>query len=137
MRDVRKVWTKKVDAHYKRLVKDLRVEGLWAWRVVAGHLIEAGVPMQSGTVPVERFWNYLKTILPAGARKMSLEWFTVLMSVVFLRYNHNHFSKGACPTWARRDSLLAHHLEVLVGLSIDLTDATEAQHLEHVFNAFV
>ena len=50
--DLRKL----VQEHYKRLLKPLRLEGFWKWRTAALAITAAGVPLQNGTVSVERWW---------------------------------------------------------------------------------
>ena len=71
-------WTAKVDVHYKRLLKPFRLEGLWTWRRVAMALHEAGVPLQSGTVPVERIWSSADDMIPTKARTVTEGWFELL-----------------------------------------------------------
>ena len=48
----------KVRLHYRRLCNKTRIAGLWNWRKVALLLHEGGLPIQSGTVPVERLWSH-------------------------------------------------------------------------------
>ena len=51
------VLSPKVRLHCRRPLNPQRQEGLWNWRKVAEALHEAGVPMQTGTVAVERRCN--------------------------------------------------------------------------------
>ncbi|CAK0821586.1 unnamed protein product [Prorocentrum cordatum] len=54
-------------AHYDRLLKPLRLEGLWKWRDAALAIADAGAPLQTGAVAVERWWASLKHMMPAKA----------------------------------------------------------------------
>ena len=78
---IRSAFGAKVKAHYDRLLKPLRLEGLWRWHEIAMHILEAGVPMQTGTIPAERFWAALLEMLPAKTRNVSQEWFEMLLHV--------------------------------------------------------
>ena len=60
----KRVMTQKLKAHFKRLRDPLKLEGLWAWAEVAKALHSAGIPVLSGTLPVEMFWSALKSMLP-------------------------------------------------------------------------
>ena len=60
--------TKKVESHFVRLLKPLELEGLWAWAKVSKDLHKAGVPVLSGTLPVEMFWAGLVSMLPPQAK---------------------------------------------------------------------
>ena len=86
LRGSRTAWTKKVAAHYRRLLRPLRVEGLWAWKRVADAFRKAGIAVQSGTVPVERLWSSLLDMIPSSARLMSEEWWRLLADLAYLRY---------------------------------------------------
>lgn len=86
LRGSRTAWTKKVAAHYRRLSRPLRVEGLWAWKRVADAIRKAGIAVQSGTVPVERLWSSLLDMIPSSARLMSEEWWKLLADLAYLRY---------------------------------------------------
>ena len=115
-------WTAKVDVHYKRLLKPIRVQGLWAWRRVAMALHEAGVPLQSGTVPVERIWSSADDMIPTKARTVTEGWFELLADLIYLRHNYRHFKAQTMPTWCRGDSVLAERLEELIELTKALRD---------------
>ena len=59
--------------------------------------------------------------------------------VVFLRFNHRHFQKGALPAWTAQDATLSHRLEVMkdlcqVVLTLDIVDGEG--HLENLFEPF-
>ncbi|CAK0817381.1 unnamed protein product, partial [Prorocentrum cordatum] len=137
VRGLRSVWAAKVWAHYRRLLKPLRVEGLWAWQSAARAIRAAGVPVQSGTVPVERLWECLKGMLPRGARALSLRWFNVLSQLAFLWFNYRHYGTGCLPPRAERDALLAQRLEAVVTLGVELEDDDGLEHLKHVFAPFL
>ena len=134
---VKTCWTRKVAAHYTRLGKPLRLEGLWAWRRAALGLHEAGIPMQSGTVSVERFWALLKEMLPRGSRRMSEPWFRLLSMITFVRYTCTHFAGGKLqlPTWCHRDSLLAQRV---IGFAqcARAMESTDSEHLRALFDPF-
>ena len=126
-------------AHYRRLLKPLRLEGLWAWRSAALAMHAAGVPVQSGTVPVERLWECLKGMLPRSARTLSLRWFNMLSQLAFLRFNYRHYSSCGLPPWAEQDSLLAQRLEsaAMFAAALDDTSGTSLDHLKPLFAPFM
>jgi hypothetical protein len=107
------VFSKKVEAHYKRLEKNVRFEGMWNWSEVATGMHAAGIAMQTGTVPVERLWSSLKSMLPVEGRNMSRSWLELLLDLAFFRYNYRHFRSKTLPSWTQDDSLLASRLESL------------------------
>jgi hypothetical protein len=132
-----KVWTRKLKAHFKRLLKPLRIEGLWAVRSVSLALRRAGVPVRTGTVAVEAYWAILKGMLPGGSRKVSLRWFRVLAQISFLRYNYSVFNdKHSLPTWAERDPLLTQEMDAFVAL-LNVSSVTNADHLQPLFDPFL
>ena len=138
VKNSRKVSTKELWGHFKRLLKPLKLEGLWAWAEIATALHTAGVPVLSGTNPVEQFWAGLLHMLPAQGRCLSLRWFRVLAGIAFLRHNHRIFTKGALPSWAEGDSLLGHRLDVFTAMCEVLrADEQQADHLQAVFDPFV
>ena len=138
VRGIKSVWSKKVAAHYRRLLKPLRVEGLWNSRDISIALHDAGIPVQTGTVAVERMWTYLKDMLPRGARDMSPRWFRLLSMVAFLRFNYRHFNVGSAPGWTERDSLLAQRIESLAVFAKLLQDAEAGrEHLGMIFDPFL
>ena len=81
------VWTAKVNQHVRRLVSKRRLRGLWLWRTVALALREAGMTVQTGTVPVERLWAQFKAAFPSASRRMSLGWWKLLAALCFMRFN--------------------------------------------------
>ena len=105
-------WRKKVAAHFKRLRKPLRVEGMMMWRAVALATREAGIPVQSGTVPVERLWSCLSSMLPSGAQCISIRWFNVLSNLMFLRYTMRHVAARSMLGVAEGDALVPQRLQV-------------------------
>ena len=54
---------------------------------------------------------------------MRLPWWTLLVSLRFLRFNLRHFSTGSFPTITEGDSLLAEHLDALVVATRLLSEA--------------
>jgi hypothetical protein len=131
------IWTAKVRHHYKLLLR-IRVPGMWAWRGVALDLHAAGIPVQAGTVAVERLWSLLSEMLPRAARRVSLRWFNLLCKVAFLRHNYTLYSQGSMPTWADKDPLLAQRIDALPLLLRVLADeqAPDVAHLLPIFEAF-
>ena len=57
VRAAKTIMTGKVRRHFRRLLKPLRLEGLWEWAKVARALHEAGIPVTTGTVRLESFWK--------------------------------------------------------------------------------
>ena len=136
---LKSAWTRKADAHYVRLVKRLSLEGLWNSRRASLAMRGAGVPVQTGTVSVERLWNSLKDMLPNGGRRISQPWFRLLSCLMFLRHNHRHFSAGRIAPWAQRDSLIAQRIDALAMLARaahEQSADTDLEHLESLFHAF-
>ena len=135
----RSAWTLKICAHYKRLRKPLRIEGLWKWRSVALSLHEAGVPVQSGAVSVERYWASLKMLLPQGSCNISPRWFRVLAMLCYVTYKVSHFSSGSLPPWCRSDSILAQRVEALAMCCKALQDQStdDVHHLRPLFDPFL
>lgn len=103
----KKVWTSKLKHHYRRLRNKTRLRGLLRWRKCALALHMAGIPVQSGTIPVERHWAAFKSYFPAAQKALKLETFNLLASLAFLRFNWVHFNKPGLPKWAQSDSILA------------------------------
>ena len=85
--------------HYQRLLKPLRIEGMMKWRKIS---LATRVPVQSGTVGVERLWSILVSMLPAQDRKISPRWFRVLAMLMFVRYNFDHYRAYWYPLMAQR-----------------------------------
>ena len=96
---------------------------------------EAGVPVQSGTVPVERLWAILKSMLPPAARRVSLRWFQVLALVMLLRHNFGHF-RNKCPGSTDGDPLLAQQLETFEMLIAAMSDGNGLGGLDHLSPLF-
>ena len=117
VRGRRTVWTAKVDAHCTRLLSKQRFAGLWRWRTVARALHSAGIPVHSGTVPVERLWSQYKTAFPVAARRMTRPWFELLAMICYMRFNYLHFNHGSMPAFAEGDSLLVERIDSLVSLT--------------------
>ena len=103
----------KIRLHYTRLTRKVRLEGLWRWRQVALWLREGGIGVTSGTVSVEAMWAHISSMMPVGARVISLKWFCVLADLAYLRTVYRHFHVGRLPPWTEADSLLAERLDTL------------------------
>ena len=129
VRGIRCVITKKVRAHMRRLRKPLRVEGMTQWRRVALTTRQAGVPVQSGTVAVERFWGMMKSMLPPAARHLSLRWFSVLSMFVVVQYNWSHVNP-TLPGTADQDPLMAQRIHTL-GIVAEASGREGASSLDH------
>ena len=137
VRGARVVITEKMRGHFKRLFKPLKLEGLWAWAEIARGLHSAGIPVLSGTNPVEQFWYILKSMLPPKGKRVTLRWFCILLDLAFLRHNHRLFTRGALPQWAEGDSLLGQRLEAYTALCSYLhTDGEQPGHLQPIFDPF-
>ena len=70
---------KGIKGHYVRLLKPLRLEGLWKWKQRSADLRAAGIEVQVGTVGVERWSASLKGMMPDHAHNMSIRRFKVLL----------------------------------------------------------
>ena len=90
-------------AEHARLLQPLRLQGLWKWRHVPHSVQDAGVPLQTGTVAVERWWSSLKQMPPNEARCVSSRWFQVLARLAFLHHNIRRFQAGSTVPWADGD----------------------------------
>ena len=129
--------TRKVKAHFKRVLKPLKVESLWSWAEVARQIHIAKVPMLRGTNPVEQFWNLLLAMLPPQGTCVTLRWFHVLANLAFLRHNHRLFTTGALPAWTDGDAVLGHRLQAFAAMCEALqTDGTQPPHLQSLFDPF-
>ena len=117
--------SKKLSAHYMRLKRKLREEGLWNWRRVALALHEAGLAIHSGTVCVERVWAVLKEFLPDNANRMSPLWFRFLADMMFLRYTYLHFNHNALPAWTRADALMTAQVDTLLTIAREMQESEE------------
>ena len=102
------VWNAKLKNHYRLLRKDLRMEGLWAWRRCALILSRAQLSMQAGTSPVERHWSFFGSVFPPQQRGLREDTFQVLSHLTFMRYTWTHFNRPWQAAWTRKDPLLAH-----------------------------
>ena len=114
--------SKKFKAHYLRLQRKLREEGLWNWRRVALALHEAGLAIHSGTVCVERVWAVLKQFLPDNATRISPIWFKFLAGMMFLRCIYLHFNRNALPAWTREDALMASQVDTLLTIAREMQE---------------
>ena len=129
----RTAYTRTVARHLRRLLRPLKLEGLWAWHTIAMEIGKAKLPLQTGTVAVERLWASLKDMMPNAARHMSPRWFRVMSLIMFIRCNYRHFNGRFLPTWCQRDSLLAQKIQNYAMLAQALEDQT---HLKQLFEAF-
>ena len=84
--------------------------------------------VHSGTIPVERLWASLREMFPQIARSMTLEWFSLLAGLAFLRYNYRRFHHRLLPAWSEQDALLAERID-------NLCDAVKALQEEDVPDA--
>ena len=129
--------TKKVRGHFARFFKQVKLDGLWAWPEIARDLHGAGIPVLSGTLPVEMFWGGLRSMLPAESTRVTLRWFRILADLALLRHNHRVFATGALPDWAEQDSILAHRLEAFTSICDCLhQEHQQNDHLQELFNPF-
>mgnify|MGYP003308415569 CR=1 FL=1 len=120
--------------HYQRLLKPLRIEGMMKWRTLALATNAAGVPVQSGTVGVERLWSILMSMLPVQTRNMSPRWFRVLAMLMFVRYNFGHY-RTSCPGILENDPLMAQRLETME-LLVQATKDESDECLNHLSPLF-
>ena len=132
------IWNKKVALHYRRPRHPVRQEGLWRWRMVAMAIRAAGLPMQTGTIAVERLWASMLDTFPKSARTMRKEWWQLLADLFFMRYNYRHFNHSSLPGWCEGDALLAERIDNLVAMTRQLhqdsaVDSVEMQALVQAF----
>ena len=80
-----------VRKHYCKLKGKVKQEGLWNWAKIASAIHEAGIPMHSGTVAVDRLWSQFNAAFPDAARRVCKEWFEFLSNLLSLRHNYLHF----------------------------------------------
>ena len=137
VRGRRSVWNKKIAAHYRRLLRPLRQEGLWKWRMVALALHAARMPVHAGTIPVERLWASMKEMFPDAARLVSLEWFEMLSKLAFMRYNYRHFHHLLLPSWTETDSLIAERLDNICEAARAMHDEESAARLARLCQPFL
>lgn len=132
VRGLQTCWTQKVNLHYRRLLGRIRQEGLWSWRQMSRAMRLARLGQQTGTVSVERVWSYCQAEFPTANRSMSLEYFSVMSALLFLRFNLQHFKAKQLPGWLENDSLLATKLDAILawarsqGTESDLHDFASA-----------
>ena len=48
---------------------------------------------------------------------MSLQWWTLLMKVCYMRYNYRHFNHATLPSWTEGDVLLSERMDALVAIT--------------------
>ena len=132
------VMNKKVRAHLRRLRRPLRVESMMMWKEAALQTLAAGIPVQSGTVCVERFWAVLLTFLPQQVRQMSQSWWEVLAQLSFVKFNYQHFSSHALSSLAERDAEIQSKLSTCMLLAKALHDSEVCQSmgLNDLFDPF-
>lgn len=116
------VFNKSVKQHYKNLRNKVKQQGLWNWAKAATALRQAGIPVITGTIPVEQKWSHLKDMIPANARRISPEWWNMISNMTFLRAMYTHFHRQALPSWADNDALLAQKLDGIISLAACLAD---------------
>ena len=92
---------------------------------MARALRAAGIPVQTGTVPVERLWSALVSFIPDESRQMERAWWDLLAMVSYMRYNYRHFNHACLPTFTEGDALLAERIENLSTLTRELISCTE------------
>ena len=109
--------TKKTKQHMNILAGKITVEGLFNWRKVASLLWQAGIDVQTGTVPVERLWANYVCYFPDAATGMKLPWWSLLNDLGYLRFNYRHFNHDDLPAFTRGDSLLAERIDNLVSIT--------------------
>lgn len=119
------VVTAKIRKHLRNLVSTRQLEGLWHWRRMAQALRMAGIPMQTGTVPVERLWSSLLAFFPEAGRRMSRPWWDLLAMLSYMRFNYRHFNHSTLPTFVEGDALLGERIDMLVSLTRELQKCSE------------
>ncbi|CAJ1434066.1 unnamed protein product [Effrenium voratum] len=134
----RSIMNAKVKLHYARLLNKTRVQGLWRWRAAALAMLDAGLPMQTGTVAVERLWAQVQAIFPPQGRGMSLAWFQLLSNLAYLRVNYNHYNGASLPPWCKHDAVLKQSLDGLLSLALSFSQDDERlpQILEDLSSPF-
>lgn len=73
-----------------------------AWQKAAEGTLQAGIPVQSGTIPVERYWSCFLTYLPTSTHFISLKWYEVLAGLAFVKYNYQHFAGNSLASSVER-----------------------------------
>ena len=133
----RSIMNAKVKLHYARLLNKTRVQGLWRWRAAALAMLDAGLPMQTGTVAVERLWAQVQAIFPPQGRGMSLAWFQLLSNLAYLRVNYNHYNGASLPPWCKHDAVLKQSLDGLLSLALSFSQAGGSCGCAYLVNNFV
>ena len=110
------LWSDKMSTHYRRLLGPIYLRGLMRWRRCALALHRAGIPVHSGTIPVERHWHKNTSFWPPQTRNVAEPTFRLLSSMCFLRFNWCHFNKPWGPTWTRGDVLLQQQSDEMIGM---------------------
>ena len=59
LKGLRTAWNAKVAKHFRIFRSSIKLHGLWAWRQISRIYRDSGVPLQTGTVCVERTWSSL------------------------------------------------------------------------------
>ena len=126
----------KVRNHCRILCTKVPVEGLMAWRDVSLGIRRAGVPVQSGNVPVERLWSILESMMPPAVKNVSLRWFIVLAMFMFLRHNYAHFRATGRGGVVCGDPLMAQRLETFQELVRVVSENASTDHLQALFDPF-
>ena len=54
---------------------------------------------------------------PAAARRVSRDWWELLMKVCYMRFNRRHFNRATLPTWTAGDVLLAERMDALASIT--------------------
>ena len=125
------VITKQVKNYLKVLGSEITLDGLFNWDAVARLLHQAGIPMQTGTVPVERLWANYIDFFPDAATAMSRSWWDLLNNLGYLRYNYRHYNHDELPTFTRGDALLAERIENLITLTRAMREDQDGNASDH------
>lgn len=113
VRGLKTVWSPSVQKHFAAFRRDIHLEGLLAWQECAQELWAAGLTPHSGTIPCERLWSLMQSMLPVATRRITPQWFRWIANITFLRCVILNARKGSICPWARGDILLAQRLSVL------------------------
>lgn len=113
----RKVWTRRVENHYRILRSKFRLTSLWNWRKVARAYHSAQINVQSGTVPVEMTWLNGLDMMPRASKTVVLLLWKLHAKLIYLRLMYVHFHKHSLPSWMRGDCLLAQRIDALLDFS--------------------
>lgn len=128
---------KKLKRHFKRTLRPVSLQGLWAWRKVALCAHRCLIPVHSGTVAVERFWAIFAAMIPRATTNFTEKFFDIISMLSFLRFNRAHFGAWNREGWVRRDPLLMQQLLILQNALAALQDdPAEGGHLQPLYRAF-